>query len=299
MTAHHSSDVRTDAAIRAFVCCAYALSIALSLLVGFTGGSRGPLIGLRFLSMFLPAVAVLIVSAAATAEPLRIEWNRFPLEYAAPALFLLPVAMHVGMLPVIARYEGGLPWEDWLTAQADGLYHPPPQRGWGALTFEGLAGRILLNAVVGVTIVSVLALFEEVGWRAWLLPRLARRTGIRRAVVLTSGIWAVWHVPFALSGVQHIDGFSPAALALTLPIGIFAAGLVIGWLWVKTESIWIVSIAHGAFNNWGQYALKYMRYGRAPDLIVGGAGVLAVLVLGTLLLAVGLPPGGSKAPRLE
>jgi CAAX protease family protein len=150
------------------------------------------------------------------------------------------------------------------------------------------------NAFVGVTIVSILAFFEEVGWRAWLLPRLVERMGSRLAVVVTSIIWVVWHVPFGLSGIQHIDGVSTVALALTLPFWIFAAGLVIGWLWLKTESLWIVSLAHGALNNWGQYALKYMQFVRAPDSVVGGAGALAVLILGTLLLTRGLIPAGRQ-----
>jgi len=274
-----------SAAIKAFVAVAYALSIALSLVVGLTGGYESPLVGLRFLSMFIPAVAVLIVNSAMN-EDLEVDWIRLPLQYVPLALLLLPVVLHAAMLPVTAAYEGRLPWEAWLTPQSDGLYHT--QRGWGALTFGGLVGRIFLDAVVGVTIVSILAFFEEVGWRAWLLPRLVARVGSRFAVMVTSVIWAVWHMPFGLSGIQHIDGVSPVALALTLPFGIFAAGLVIGWLWLRTESIWIVSLAHGALNNWGQYALKYMQFVRAPDWVVGGAGAIAVLILGTMLLTRGL-----------
>jgi hypothetical protein len=48
-----------------------------------------------------------------------------------------------------------------LTIQPDGLYHSPASRGWADLTATGLGVRILLNAFVGVTVVSVLALFEE------------------------------------------------------------------------------------------------------------------------------------------
>ena len=192
------------------------------------------------------------------------------------------------MLPVTAAYESRLPWEAWLTPQPDGLYHAPAPLGWGAMTFGGLISRVALNAVVGVTVVSILAFFEEVGWRAWLLPRLVERMSARRAVIITPLIWAVWHTPLELSGIQHIDGVSPVSLALTAPLGIFATGLVIGWLWLKTESIWIVSLAHGALNNWGQYAFKYMQFVRAPDSVVGAAGGLAVLVLGSLLLTRGL-----------
>jgi hypothetical protein len=52
-------------------------------------------------------------------------------------------------------------------------------------------------------------------------------------------------------------------------------------------------LAHGALNAWGQYVFKYMQFVRAPDSIVGAAGILAVLLLGTLLLTLGLP----TAPR--
>jgi CAAX protease family protein len=289
MDARDPPGVNVDAAMLAFVAIAYALSIALSLVVGLTGGYESPLAGLRFLSMFIPAVAVLIVRSAMN-EDVRIDWDRLPLKYIPVALLLLPAVLHAAMVPVAAAYEGRVPWEDWLTPQADGLYHTPPQRGWGALSTWWLVGRIAINAVVGVIVVSILAFFEEVGWRAWLLPRLANRMGARSAVIATAVIWAIWHMPFQLSGIQHIDGVSAMRLAFTAPLGIFGAGLVIGWLWVKTESIWIVSLAHGALNNWGEYAFKYMHFVRAPDSIVGGAGVVAVLVLGTLLLMRGLAP---------
>jgi uncharacterized protein len=99
--------------------------------------------------------------------------------------------------------------------------------------------------------VSFLALFEEVGWRAWLLPRLVNRMDARRAVVVMAIVWTLWHIPFELSGILHIYGVSPMKLAVTMPFGTMAAGLILGWLWLRTESIWLVAIAHGALNNWG------------------------------------------------
>lgn len=53
------------------------------------------------------------------------------------------------------------------------------------------------------------------------------------------------------------------------------------WLWLRTESIWLVAIAHGALNNWGQYALKYMKESVTPDtdLLTLTAGSLALLVV--------------------
>jgi len=270
-----------------FVAVAYGLSVALSLAIGLTGGASSPLIGLQLLTTFIPALAVLSVRSRAGGA-VSIDWHRLPWTYVPIALLLLPVVMHAAMLPVIVTHEGRLPWEDWLTPQADGLIHSSAERGWGVLTPSALAGRIALNAITGLVVVSTLTFFEEIGWRGWLLPRLLEHLSARRAVVVTSAIWAGWHVPFQLSGIQHIEGVSPLMLALTLPFGIFAAGLVIGWLWLRTESIWIVSLAHGALNNWGQYALKYMRFVKAPDSVVGTAALLAMLATGISLLLWGL-----------
>lgn len=272
-------------AILVFIVTCYALSILLSLVIGLTGGHESPLIGLGYLSMFLPTGAVLVVSAAME-EPPRIRWDNFRMKYLPVSLLFIPAVLHAVMLSLVVPLEGGVHWQDWLTQRADGLYHTPASRGWGALTFPGLAGHILINAVVGLTIVSFLALFEEVGWRAWLVPRLRDRIGPRRAVVVTSIIWAVWHVPFQLSGIQHIDGVSPIALALTIPPGTMAVGLILGWLWLRTESIWLVAIAHGASNNWGQYAFKFMKDSGTPnkDLAVLDSGSLALLLVGALLL---------------
>jgi membrane protease YdiL (CAAX protease family) len=134
--------------------------------------------------------------------------------------------------------------------------------------------------------VSFLVFFEEVGWRAWLLPRLVNRMDARRAVVLTAIVWAFWHIPFELSGILHIGGVSPLKLAVTIPFGTMAGGLILGWLWLRTESIWLVAIAHGALNNWGQYVFKYMKESATPDadLLLLSAGSLALVAVGVFLL---------------
>ena len=275
----------TSRGIPLFIATTYGLSVALSLLIGLTGGHESALIRLSYLSMFLPAIAVLFVTIAINEAP-RVRWNSFPMRFLPVALFLIPGVLHTVMLPLMGRIDGGVHWQDWLTPEADGLYHVPASRGWGTLTIQGLVAHIVLNAVVGLIVVSSLALFEEIGWRAWLLPRLVDRIGARRAVVATSIIWALWHVPFQLSGIQYVEGVSPLGLSLTLVPGIMAAGLILGWLWLRTESIWLVAIAHGASNNWGQYAFKYMKDSGTPDrdMIVLGAGSLALLCVGVLLL---------------
>ena len=271
--------------INAYIGIAYALSIALSLIIGLTGGHNSRIVGLAYLSMFLPAIAVGIVYLGSKEAP-RIAWHRFPLSYLPVALLLMPGVLHLAMLPAMAFIQGGLRWQDWLSPKSDGLYHTPLSRGWGNLTTEGLVAHVAINALLGLAIVSFMAIFEEIGWRAWLLPRLKDRLGARRAIIAVAIIWALWHVPFELSGILHVEDVSPVKLALVVPPGTMAAGLILGWLWIRTESVWLVALSHGALNNWGQYAFKYMRETRNPnaDLVVLSSGYVALLMVGILCL---------------
>jgi membrane protease YdiL (CAAX protease family) len=275
-----------------------AIACSLSVLIAFAAWltDNGALL---FGAMFVPALSAALIGRA-TGERLGIDWSRFPLRYLPLALLLIPVLMHAAMLPATSLLEGQLPWQSWLTPDQHGIYHAPAERGWGTLPGTALAARIALNALVGVVAVSFLALFEEIGWRGWLLPRLMSRMGTRSAIVVTSAIWGLWHAPFGLSRLHGAQSFSQIAeAALAWPVGVFVFGLILGWLWVRTESIWIVAIGHGSLNNWGQYAFKYMSdFTNADEGQVLLAGLSLVFAVGVILVTVGLPSARTAKSRI-
>jgi membrane protease YdiL (CAAX protease family) len=273
----------------AFVLISYALSISLSLIIGFSGGHDSSLIRLGYLSMFIPAIAVLAISFKFHDFP-KISWSCFPGRYLVIALFLMPLAMHAVMLPLVFWSEGTLPWSAWLSHPSNGLYQSPTTLGWREMTKYQLVSRIVLNAIVGLGVVSFLAFFEEIGWRGWFLPRLFGHFSARMAIVITSAIWSLWHLPFIVAGIQYVAGISVASLSLVLPVGVFGSGLVLGWLWLRTKSIWIVALAHGSLNNWGQFVFKYMEISNAAEsLRLLLAGALILVFVGILLLSLAMP----------
>lgn len=267
-----------------FLSVAYLLSIALSLAIGLTGGHRSRWIGLGYVSMMIPTISVLIANAVSPGEGRPIVWNRFSLRYLPLALFFMPLIMHAAMLPAAAAL-GRLHWQG------------PEALGWGHLTPMELAARIAVNATFGLAAVSTLALFEEIGWRAWLLPRIRAWMSARRAVVVCSIFWAGWHVPYALSGIQYVEGAPAEWTAVVVPIGIFGAGLIIGWIWLRTESVWLAALAHGALNDWGQYVFKFVSgEGQRSDVLVLASGALAFIAAGSILL---IRNAATEAPKLD
>jgi hypothetical protein len=97
-----------------YIAMAYAQSLALSLMIGLTGGYQSRWIGLGYLSMLIPAITVQIAKTVMREKQGSIGWRGFPLRYLPLALFLMPFIMHAAMLPVAAAL-GRLRWEDWLT----------------------------------------------------------------------------------------------------------------------------------------------------------------------------------------
>jgi membrane protease YdiL (CAAX protease family) len=281
-----------DAAAMVFIVFAYALAIALSFVIWLTGGHESPLLFLSLISMFIPAAAV-VAARFLTGEKLHADWHLPPKRYFPLALFLMPATMHTVMLSATVILTGEVPWQGWLTDHANGVFHSPAQLGRGTLNSRELAFHLITNAIFGLLLVSFLAFFEEIGWRVWLLQRLAGSVGQRKAITAVAIIWALWHVPFVLSGILYFANVSRGAATAIMPVGDFGAGLVIGWFWIRTRSIWIVSLAHGALNDWGQYAFKFMKdvpvsvFGtvyRSYDMIALASGSVALVVLGGLLV---------------
>lgn len=114
----------------------------------------------------------------------KIAHPGFPLRWLPVALFLMPLVIHIICLPVAGILNNGsLPWQSWLVPDNEGFYHTPDQYGWGIINGGELFIKILINAFTGLIIVSLFAFLEEVGWRAWMLPKLVDLFDIKKGVL--------------------------------------------------------------------------------------------------------------------
>jgi uncharacterized protein len=87
---------------------------------------------------------------------------------------------------------------------------------------------------------------EEVGWRGYALPRMARRYGFAFASLVLGIVWAVWHVPlFFMPGADTYGQSFPLYL-----IQVTGLSVAVCWLYLRTEgSLLLVMLIHASLNN--------------------------------------------------
>jgi len=87
---------------------------------------------------------------------------------------------------------------------------------------------------------------EEIGWRAYALPRLAARFGIGPASILLGVIWACWHLPlFSMPGTDTAGQSFPVYL-----LDVTAISVAMAWLyWRVRRRLLLTMLMHAAINN--------------------------------------------------
>jgi len=103
---------------------------------------------------------------------------------------------------------------------------------------------LLLSAVP----VTLLTFGEEYGWRGYLLPRLLP-LGEIRATLLLGMIWALWHLPLIVAGLNY-PGVNVWLAILAFLFVTIAISFAYTWFYVASSgSVLIAAVLHASFNN--------------------------------------------------
>ena len=154
---------------------------------------------------------------------------------------------------------------------------------------------LLMNGILmlaGPLLNFIPALGEELGWRGYLLPKLAARMRPRAAALLSGCIWGLWHAPMIALGHNYGFGYwgFPWAGILLMTVFCMAFGAFLAWLTFHTRSTIPAALAHGGLNAVAAIGLLCCLpgynalIGPAPVGLIGGiptllAGVLCLLLI--------------------
>jgi membrane protease YdiL (CAAX protease family) len=108
------------------------------------------------------------------------------------------------------------------------------------------AGPGLILTALGINLALLvillpLAFCEEWAWRGYLLPAL-RPLGVWPALLLSSLIWGLWHLP------GYVGPYAKPGLVPFL-ITVLFYGVLLGWLRLTSGSIWPGVFAHATVNT--------------------------------------------------
>ena len=117
----------------------------------------------------------------------------------------------------------------------------------------GLAAYVLLGnqapdlpgeiTIVGL-VLFVLVIGEEIGWRGFMLPVLLGRMSPLLASLVVGVLWALWHAPlYFIPGMPSEGDPYLAFVAWVIPLT-----FVLTWLWLRTRSVIVATVAHGSAN---------------------------------------------------
>jgi membrane protease YdiL (CAAX protease family) len=282
------------------VACALAWLVALPLWLG--DGLAEPLSGVLLpVMMFTPALATLVVTFAVRV-PARGERARFlgvwPLRPAKRVVWLMIAAwlvppLLVGLSILVSAALGFVRLDLTFAAFAAEVAK--------ALPADAPVPPIELLVVVQLTMIpvaalanSVLAFGEEIGWRGWLLPAL-RPLGTWPALLLSGAIWGLWHSPVILLGYNF--GRTDLFGVLLMIGGSIAWGVLLGWLRLRSASVWPAVIAHGSLNAAGGLIVIFAA--AKPDLALAGPlGVAGWIVIAVVTVALVLTGQFRQQPEL-
>jgi membrane protease YdiL (CAAX protease family) len=124
----------------------------------------------------------------------------------------------------------------------------------------------------GIAFNTFAAAGEELGWRGFLVPELARFTGFTELAFISGAIWTVWHFPMMFFGTYHGTGPIWYSLATFVP-AVMGAGLILAWLRLAAGSVWVAVLFHGFWNYFIQQFYPALTVTtRAGNMMLGEFG---------------------------
>jgi uncharacterized protein len=147
-------------------------------------------------------------------------------------------------------------------------------------------GRFKSNAlqflVVGLALNLAFALGEELGWRGFLVPKLAERLSFAQTAVVSGIIWASWHMPLIIFA-DYNGGTSTLYSIACFAVMVVGISFPLAWLRLRSGSVWPAALLHASHNLFiqGFFDRVTVDTGVTKYLLSEFGAVLALAAVGT------------------
>jgi len=161
---------------------------------------------------------------------------------------------------------------------------------YGAVWLTGLGGLDLSRGpavawkflLFGSLIALLAATGEEIGWRGYLVPALARSMPVARVALISGLIWALWHMPLIVLADYNAGTATWYAL-LCFTLMVVAISVPMAWLRLRSASLWPAAILHASHNLFVQGFFDQVTVDTGPTPWWSGEfGAALVVALGVV-----------------
>jgi len=123
--------------------------------------------------------------------------------------------------------------------------------GLGGVDLSKFRTSVALFVVLGTLQSLLSATGEELGWRGFLVPTLARTMPVGRVGLVSGAIWAAWHVPLIVFA-DYNAGAPTWYSVLWFAVMVVSLGVPFAWLRLRSGSVWPAAILHASHNLYVQ-----------------------------------------------
>ena len=242
------------------------------------GNVIGCLFLFRFIAIFIPFIAVLVarLPLKEIGFGIKTKFKYILAAWAAPQI-LAAIGTAVFFLIFPDSFKLGL---DALTSslpeEMTAMYDP---------SIINPAAFLVVMTIMAFTFIPVSqiipSLGEEAGWRGVMYPFLKNKFGKLTGRLIGGALWGIWHWPLLIAGAYFFGnrywGY-PVLGPVVICIALTAYGIFIDWLYEKTHSIWVASIAHSAMNA-ASVPMMLLGSSADPELALLGPTAFSLLPL--------------------
>jgi membrane protease YdiL (CAAX protease family) len=221
--------------------------------------------------MWCPALGALLTCLLLRINISEWGWKWGKTRYQLLA-YVIPIAFLFGTYVVVwLSGFGGFP-------NLDAVREIANTYGWEKLpTGLIIAFYVLLHGTYGMAEETAMALGEEIGWRGFLVPQLAKVTTFTKTAVISGLIWAVWHYPITPTVYAQVNtpiwyqfvSFTILAIAVSFPLA---------WIRLKSGSVWAAAFLHASYNLFGQSIFSRLTADTGiTDYLLGDLGIATAI----------------------
>jgi membrane protease YdiL (CAAX protease family) len=138
-------------------------------------------------------------------------------------------------------------------------------RGLGAVDLTRFKTPVTTFLVVGSLQSLLSATGEELGWRGFLVPELAKTMSFGRTAFVSGAIWALWHMPLIIFA-DYNAGTSTWYALMCFAVMVVAMSFPMAWLRLRSGSVWPAAILHASHNLFVQGFFDRVTVNTGPTL---------------------------------